>query len=341
VDSISKIGVMRRSYHSSLCRRALELVEEVVEYSPFSIGYLALKYLKFESKFKFTEYSFLRLIFTRLFRFDPIGSNEKEYVLTFFCSEKDLDVLPFSIVSARLNTTCVNQIIVVAPEKIRERIQSIFFQINELQNLVFLSDEYLLGRYLAHSSSQLAGATKMQMLKIASLFEINYEYAMLIDGDTIILRKRAWVGDNKIIIQVAQEYLLRHQNFNHLYFKNLKNYGLGFVTHHQILPISKIKEELFQESGINDLAFAMQKHFNSKNNWGHVYPSEWQIMGQFVFGMKSPKPIPVQFSNVGMSKTSLPILQETGLKRTQIEDEIIKIQRKAPKLGSLSLHSYK
>jgi hypothetical protein len=341
MDWNSKIGGEHRGLNISRRRRALELIEAFVELSPISFSWIALKYLKFESKFKFTERSFLRLIFSRFFKFNPIGVSEKGYYLVFFCSEKDLDVLPFSIVSARLNTSGFDQIYVIAPERIRERIQSISVQVNESQNISFLSDEYLLEKYLAESSSRLAGATKMQMLKIVSLFEINSDFAMLIDADTIILRKRAWVDESRFIIQVGQEYLLRHQKFNDLYLKGLCNIGIGFVTHHQILPISQIKKELFPESELNELAIRMQIHFNSRNDWESIYPSEWQIMGQFVYGMKSPKPILVQFSNIGMSKSSFPILTENELELYKIEDEIKRIQSKAPKLGSLSLHSYK
>ena len=131
----------------------------------------------------------------------------------------------------------------------------------------------------------------------------------------------------------------RHQNFINKNFPQLKSEGLGFVTHHQVTPVSEIKSELIPRHRLQPLALEMQKAFNDAPNWRDYYPSEWQIFGQFMRNKKNLNANIVQFSNSGMPQSHIEHPEE--LIKESIEREVFRLKKNFPDVNSVSFHSYK
>ncbi len=296
-------------------------------------------YLRAESKFKVTEKSYIRNLITRAFPSNPLSGDEMKYTLAVYCSPKDLAVLPYCLSAAIENLNIRESIILVAPENTRESIRDICIALEICERIKLVTDEELIEKYFKEIANVLHGASKMQMLKIASIYEIEDDYAMLLDSDTVIIEKRKWVTEQGICIQVSQEYMHRHQNFIKKNFSQLASEGLGFVTHHQMIPVSEIKSKLVPKHNLQSLGLEMQKAFDNKNDWESYYPSEWQIFGQFIRNGASLQSRIVQFGNLGKSQKN--IRQSDSLTKSFIAQEANRLKKEFSSLSSVSFHSYK
>ena len=317
----------------------LAIQNEIGRFDSRILQFIVRSYLKTESNLRLTEKSYARNLLSRALPLDPLDGEQLPYTLAMYCSPKDISVLPYSLSAAVENLEIREVILMVAPEKLRPSIGIISRALGIEGRVRLVTDEELLEKYFGNITNVLHGASKMQMLKIASIFEIDDNFAMLLDSDTVILKKRKWLTPGGICVQISQEYMHRHQNFINKNFPQLKSEGLGFVTHHQVTPVSEIKSELIPRHRLQPLALEMQKAFNDAPNWRDYYPSEWQIFGQFMRNKKNLNANIVQFSNSGMPQSHIEHPEE--LIKESIEREVFRLKKNFPDVNSVSFHSYK
>jgi hypothetical protein len=305
---------------------------------------IALIVLQLISKYPYIESIWIRFFLTRLFPFDPLEEESCDLEIFIFTSWKDLEILPLSVLGAsQCHKGKVTRITVVHPHIIREEVTVILDSLSQLAiPLLQMSDEQLLSSYSLSDNSFSRSNIKMEIVKIIAAFESQERFSLLIDGDTVLLRPRNWATKDNYLLIVAQEYTRAHIDYHRAFFRNYKNQGLGFVTHHQLIKTKNIRSLVSTFGGIISMATSFEEcslDFYTKN--GQRFPSEWQLIGDFQFSEETQLVKLANFSNVGLSRTRLRLLF-LGLRDvTLLQNQLDMLRKKTPGLGSISFHQYK
>jgi len=261
-----------------------------------------------------------------------------------FTSAKDLAILPLSIVAAsESHEGSVTKITVVAPDSERSEIETLIDSLNISSTEVgYLSDEALLKDFGISSIKFVRGNIKMEIVKMLAGLVSKESYALLIDGDTVLLRRRNWATQGRYLLMVAQEFSSSHINYDKLVMRNYENRGLGFVTHHQLIRIEVLQKLVRTFGGVKEMA-------NSFNNAASkyylqeevIFPSEWQLIGDFQYSVDNQIINLANFSNLGISRSKLGWIFEGAIELEEIMSRLQWLRTKANGLGSLSFHGYK
>jgi hypothetical protein len=286
---------------------------------------------------------FPRHILSRLFPFDPLRDHYPSPIsVAVLTSEKDLDLLPFSIASLKHAVT--NPIIVlniVCPSRSKSEVENILkeasfsldFEIN------VSTDEEILSNAGLSNTDFVSSVAKMEILKLV-LGSLSASPILILDGDTLLLRPRTWISDSTQITPVAQEYFLGHKNFSERLLNQQIQTGLGFVTHHALFVPEQVKRIFGLVGGVQKLANEINNGVERGWTSQGEFPSEWQIYGDSLSTTKSAvQPIPASFSNIGMNRTILGI--KGGVSQADCMSVLNQLKMAAPPLGSISFHDYK
>jgi hypothetical protein len=286
----------------------------------------------------------LRFLLTRFLPFSPLKENPGTLEVFVFTSAKDLSILPFSIVGAsESHEGSISKITVVAPDSERVEIESV---INKLKldsiGLYYLSDEALLSDSGISSIEFVRGNIKMEIVKVLAGLTAKETYALLIDGDTVLLRKRNWATKSHYLLMVAQEYSTTHINYDKMAIHTYEQQGLGFVTHHQLIKREVLQKLVQSFGGVQ----AMADSFNTAASkyylhGAQIFPSEWQLIGDFQYSVEHQHVVLANFSNLGMSRDKLAWMIDGVTELGEIESRLEFLRAKASGLGSISFHGYK
>lgn len=282
----------------------------------------------------------LRFLLTRFYKFDPLENMKCEkFSLAILTSPKDIEILAYSLASiVEIYKEEIEEIFIVFPEsllkEVAERVE--FLDLNMEPTLI--TDERVIDKYIAKNFKFSSTVPKMESIKLCLPSLSNSENMLVVDGDTIYLKKRVWRSKNSICQVVAQEYMSEHINF-HKDKLNLKcNSGLGFVTHHSFFIRSEIDSIRSAWGGMQELAMAIDSQFQQGFDSG-AFPSEWQMYGDWIFEQKKYKFEAARFDNLGISREALPLVHFPDTK--VITELLFELKSAVPNLGSLSLHDYK
>jgi len=286
---------------------------------------------------------FPRHILSRLFPFDPLGNQHPSPIsVALLTSEKDLELLPYSIASLKYGATnpitvlkiiCPSHSVIEVGKILRKKLFSVDFDIT------LSTDEEILSNAGLTDFDFVSSVAKMETLKLI----IGYQAAspiLILDGDTLLLRPRNWISDSRQITPIAQEYFLGHKNFS----ERLLNYpietGLGYVTHHALFVPEQVRQIFGVIGGVEKLANEINIGIEKGWTLQPEFPSEWQIYGDSLsMGNSAIRPIPASFSNIGISRKILGLNNETS--QVDCITVLNRIKSAAPSLGSISFHDYK
>lgn len=284
----------------------------------------------------------IRNICTRILPWDPLTTlHASEIDIFILTSSKDLSLLPYSIyfaIKSSLNPIINLQI--VAPKDLESKINVL------LEDLPFdyqiLSDETLISNYLEPENQNISGTPKMEILKFLCALHSSSGNALVVDGDTLLVKGRNWVSDEVTVISVAQEYLKRHIEFSKAMIRDFNQTGLGFITHHQLIRKDYLKSLLIEVGGIDQLVHRFERTYNEFNlHANHAYPSEWQLYGDWVSTRYVKKVRYCNFSNVGMPREVFISSNVNPLEDLSSLDRLREKLTSIKGLGSISLHAYK
>jgi hypothetical protein len=325
----------------SLRRKPLELLDALGN-SPTQVldGFID-QVLRTTSRGKRAERSIARQFATRLYPWDPLVKDDPEAIDVFiFTHPKDIDILPYAVLGAQRsirNSICSFN--VVGPEAVRQSVFEVSARLH--LEITFFSDEEILRPLIGELDFQMARVPRMEFLKIACSLSSNQGLALVIDGDTVLLRERTWASKSYRIALVAQEYLKAHIAFNETVLTNVTHKHLGFVTHHQLVETSIISNFLCEFGGPIALAQTFQDAFIDFEEVHHSFPSEWQLIGEL--NMQSPQRnyVLARFGNYGISRRELGVQFHQQATYQEVRSTLELLANKAQGLGSLSLHDYK
>jgi hypothetical protein len=302
---------------------------------------LLSRVLFFLTKLPNPERSKLRHILTRLYSLSPLEQQPLHLEIYIFTAEKDLELLELSIHGAI--QSCLNRIesiTVVAPSIIESNVDEIVQKFDKELNLNFLSDEQLLARFGLEDFEFVRTNIQMEILKVLATLHSKSEAVLLIDGDTVILRKMNWITSQKQVVLVAQEYTPEYVSFDKKYLNLKKLSGLGFVTHHQVIRKSHVLELILEKNGLINFVNSFQSaasDFYSLS--GFDFPSEWQLFGDFLLSRHPDKAVLAPFKNLGLSRRRISDFLENSERDASVE--ITRLTKAVPNTASLSFHAYK
>ena len=337
--------LFRPEYQTTRARNFLRFILEIIDKQDLNnaktlnnMSRLALKILK---KSPYAEKSKIRLVLTRLFPWDPLIKEKQSpidvYILTH---EKDIDILPYSIIGAtEAVKSNLKNVYVVAPKQSEKRIKAIIEILYTEAN--YISDEEILNNYLGNLWTSFPAVPKMEILKICCALNSPTGTALIIDGDTVLLRSRVWSASNQQIAIVAQEYLRRHINFNKNKMGIDPKTGIGFVSHHGVVIKSILTDSISNNGGIGPFSSKFAESYKEFKNPQDDFPSEWQLISDLnisknPYGTKLSK-----FSNYGISRNSTKFQLNHDARLNEVRNVIDSIRKECPKLGSISFHGYK
>jgi hypothetical protein len=283
----------------------------------------------------------LRHVLTRLYPSPILQNSPIDLEIFVFTAEKDLELLELSAIAAI--KSCQNRVVsltVVAPSSIEPEIVKLFTNMSISTRLNYLSDEELLKRFKLENFDFIRPNIKMEILKVVAVLNCDSDAVLLVDGDTILLEERNWITEEKQIVLVAQEYTPSHVQFNRK-FLNLKHQtGLGFVTHHQVVRRTFIEELVLEGGGLLNFVNcfdSVASDFYLRS--GSCFPSEWQLFGDFLLSRYPESAVLSSFRNLGMSRKNVTYFSKT--RNLSVLAEILRLQKAAPNLASVSFHGYK
>ncbi len=320
-------------------RLVLEFFEKCAPPRHNIVSSFALKVIKITSLKGNRESKYINALSTRFLPADPLSEGERFLPTVVICAPKDVEILPYSLLSVVAHLSNGKNLFLLVPSDISQHVNEI---LNDLEiDAEVITDEALIKEYLKDNKASIEKAARMQLLKLLSVISQESRQVLVVDGDTIFLKGRNWVQENKTAFPISQEFLPRHTNFSRQKLGLKSESGLGFVTHHQVVCKDCVEQIISRAGGIESLADKMQSAFGKTECWNDVYPSEWQFLGEFAMETERHEVVPVRFANIGLNRELINLEFSRDLNRTKIQFELEKLAKSVPKLYSISLHSYK
>lgn len=255
--------------------------------------------------------------------------------ILFVSAAKDFDILVASIAFASKATSHHKSVSyhVIVPrvqiEQCKELLKDLPFQINIMDEEIFIKDELLL--QLRSSFSSRAGWVIQQILKVSFVMNSQAPGVLVIDSDTLLLEPRLWLDrEGKQILTPTWEY-------HSAYYKFLNSRGISrvrpkytFVSHHMLMQPT-IFREAFSAAGWKGLdELVMTLVAIPINNEESPFCIEYELYAQYMI-IHYPDLIRLEkWSNIGFARN--------GKSMRDIEKEVISNYK--GRYSSVSLHAY-
>jgi len=193
---------------------------------------------------------------------DPLGRNKGlpaiELIIPFV--EKDLEALPVVLDHARRNVrNPLARVVLITPREAggegprfarkesRARLASL---LEQNPDAIVLYDQDILGAPLLEElelrfgrGDRNAGWVTQQLIKLSAAMQSESTASLILDSDTILLTKKTWhTGDDRQLLQVANEYHSDFMKHVKMFFGVPKKLRLSFVTHHQLMQRDVVRQ---------------------------------------------------------------------------------------------------
>jgi hypothetical protein len=324
-------------------RLVLEPIDSVSDVAKVRVQRLSKFGLRIIRKTESKLFLIPRHILSRLLPFDPLSQETPTPIsATILASDKDLEVLPFSIaglIYASWNP--ITSLTIVCPNKTKQKVEKILRTTNFSHKfkISISTDEEILAQVNLEDFHFVSSVAKMELLKLLIGYQ-SLSAVLVLDGDTLLLRPRNWISGTNQLTPVAQEYFLGHKNFSERILKLQVHSGFGYVTHHALFAPQQIQRIIDTAGGVRNLASEVNN--GVEKGWGDwkEFPSEWQLYGDsFELTDSSMKQYPANFSNIGIDRKLLDLSAEPT--ESECLSLINRLKNAVPTLGSISLHDYK
>lgn len=232
-------------------------------------------------------YVFLRRILTALLVSDPLQREITGQIEVLIpCAAKDNTALQYCIEGAMRNLTGVTRIVVATPASNAEELINIFRSLP----LVHVVDE---SRFLPQSIQdfiaeemprQMRGWATQQAIKIWGALSSPSKATLVLDADTILLKKRTFLAENgRQVLLAAHEYHAPYIDQLRSHWPELSGKApCSFVAHHQVF-CKEVLLEMFP-SGSKDVVRWLKD--GDLEATGAPF-SEFESYGQFMISRRN------------------------------------------------------
>jgi uncharacterized protein len=289
---------------------------------------------RLQNKAKFPVDSFIRANRLSADEYPEDLTNNKSIEILFVAAGKDLEMLPWAIPAAitSVNTSpSKSQVTVIVPSRETSRCNQI---LKDFKDVRVISEDTVIPHQvslaLKEKYAERSGWALQQFIKIAYVMESQMDGVLIVDADTILLKKRNWLSVH------GEQILTPSDEYNVSYYDFLSSIGIGqlkpeftFVSHHMLMQPLILREafESINLSFPNDvLRRILDYKFLSDSS---PFSIDYEFYGQYLFN-NYPSDVKLQkWANVGLPRSAnldAQIMSET--KRCQ------------GRYYSISFHSY-
>jgi len=306
---------------------------------PLVVGLLKICVF-FPEKFIFP----FRILAARMLPWDPLNPDEEIPISIFIlATRKDLETLPYSIVSILMNIASDDSIItIVSPQDCASDVAALLGEIDQENTVQVKTDESLIAQFGLLRAHFPNGHSLMQILKFLCVLSSDLPTSIVLDGDTIFLRRRIWATQNKSVLIVPPEYQTSHVKFVRDRFPIISHSGLGFTTQAQVMRKGWI-EEMFMSLGgfdfvLDSFTDSMSQSINNSNS--KEFPCEWQVLGDWLMSFKNDSVEIGSYLNISGARDIF-ISSRSVLTLDFLNTWVTDLGKRMPTIASLSLHAYK
>ncbi len=286
-----------------------------------------------------------RLLLSNMLPWDPLHDKSPSELSVFLLTtRKDLEVLGLSIYSVKKNIAFGgSQLIVVTPVSDLEVVSKIIDENFPNLGIVAMSDEAILEDFNLDRSVFPNSHCLMLILKFLCVLTSPSDDCIVLDGDTIFLRRRTWSDSENLVLVVPPEYICDHVYFVETNFPDVKHFKLGYTTQSQVMRKFWIQEMITSYGGIIKFAElfadAMAKHLEGQPN--KAFPSEWQLLGDWLLTFRRDHIVFGSYINLSLDRSIELSLDSSWDDRERITRLYQKIEQAYPNIGSVSLHAHR
>ena len=200
-----------------------------------------------------------------------VGINQELSVL-ILCHPKDLNLLQRCISGVQLNVEDeVSEIVVISPERI---------DLNQITSSipirVLLDSDLISSELTALLKENFEGGqyswVLQQVIKITAALYLKKEFLLILDADTVLTKSRRFTAHRKQLLSISYEYHSPYVNHYKRFMPQHREFGISFVTHHQIWQ-GDVVQEIWGDGGLKSwVALGDPTQMNSMSEY-HTYGS--------------------------------------------------------------------
>jgi hypothetical protein len=256
--------------------------------------------------------------------------------LLIVVAEKDFKNLPLVVASAldsSLNQ--IERLVFVLPDKSLKSFNNLFEYHIWGVNFEVLLDSNLIDSNLLEDIRNLVGRRAgwfiQQLLKVECVKRSNSKGVLVLDADTLLIEKRAWLDKHgRQILMPTWEYHQPYYEFLSKVFGISEKFVDSFVSHHMLMQPTLL-QKILQKSELGNLASLWQKILAESDLRGSSPVCiEYELYSQGVILEAKDSVTFVKWGNINYVPDSS-FFAAGGL---------VKIQNHYKSFGSISLHTY-
>ncbi len=254
--------------------------------------------------------------------------------LLMVAAEKDLAILKYSVASALENSlNHISTVIVVTQSQAVDKVFALLAPVVGTRKLTVLDENDLLDAevrdLLLEAFEDRYGWVLQQFLCLAFTKESNAEGVLVLDSDTLLLRRRAFLGGGKQVLHPTTEHHDPYYRFLRRLDPLFGEEDHTFVSHHMLMQPTFLRHVL-KRTGNSDLkSLALRAIQNADKNTPSPFCIEFELYGQALMRLKPDSVVLCKWSNVGVAR---PLIM------SQLSYE--QLSNSYAKYASISLHDY-
>ena len=276
---------------------------------------------------------------------DPLQyAKQSDLNVFILTTRKDLEVLPFSIYSVLENIALENsQLTIITPQRDLDIVIKIIEEHFPKRGIMTRSDESVLLQFALEPSMFPNSHSLMQILKFLCVLISSSLDSVVLDGDTLFLRRRNWSTAERLLLIIPPEYVNEHVSFVERLFTDTKHFSLGYTTQSQVMRQLWVQEMIASYGGLYSFVKlftdSMAEYLEGRSS--DIFPSEWQLLGDWLLTHHRKRIVFSSYLNLSLDR-SLELPKDTvDGDSFRISRTVSEIEAKYHNFGSVSLHAYK
>jgi hypothetical protein len=235
------------------------------------------------------------------------GQHERSIELVVVSTSKDFDILPDSVNYARkaLAPYRVTGTRIIVPNRDILRLKQLEFQFES--RIEIIDESTLVSKEQFRKLTETFGARDtwvlQQLLKVQAVLNAESDAVLILDSDTVLLRKRPWFSVN------GSQILMPSMEYNAPYYFFLERLNISrnvpkftFISHHMLMQPTILSQALDSCGllNVNDLIEYICE--NSDKSVQSPICIEYELYGQYLYESSSKGFFLERWSNLSISR---------------------------------------
>lgn len=259
----------------------------------------------------------------------PIRQSESlpSLQIVIACSSKDFEVLPATVqISSRHVLNPIDSVTVVVPDTKTEKVPELGTSVKVYGEEELVPQELIEAIRKNHPPGRY-GWILQQIIGLYATWSSDSAGVLVLDSDTVLTRRRAFLqGGRRQLLSFSHEYYQPYEEHaTRVWGARKRNYGLSYVTHHQLMQPWVLREMFPQVENMVSWVLAASTERKSPIADYHSY-------GRWLSDNYPEYVLHARWGNKSVPRRSFGSLEPQALEK--------EIMERFPSYFSVSLHSY-